>query len=116
MTIFILDDDPILSRALSKQLASWGHAVVGALSLEELSKASQIPQLMIVDFNLGGTTALVIAPKLEARWPGVPRVLLTATWLSDAEEAGIRAAGFREIMRKPWLKDDLLQLLARYGP
>ena len=112
MRVYVLDDEPILCKVLCRQLARWGIEAESALCLEALLKLQSAPDLLVIDFNLGGTDAVECAPALEAAWPGVPRIILTATFLSDDDLARVKAARYRAVLQKPLRGEEIPSILA----
>lgn len=79
----VVDDDPLVRRALSRQLATTFTVfalgtLAGALgTLERLLAPSEPLNLAFVDYELPDGTGLPILERLEA-WPDSIRVLMSA--------------------------------------
>ncbi|MHB8876643.1 MAG: response regulator [Myxococcaceae bacterium] len=101
MLAYVLDDEPVLCKALCMQLKRWGIEAKSALTIEQLLGLDPPPDLLIIDYNLGGTDAVACAPLLEAAWPNTPRIILTATLLSEEDEAKVKAARYLAVLQKP---------------
>jgi CheY-like chemotaxis protein len=78
--ILVVDDAPIILRAVRMALTLYGYAVEtassGAQALDKLSTG--IFDLVITDFNMPGMNGTVLAKEIKGRHPGLPIILLTA--------------------------------------
>lgn len=116
MRVYVLDDDEVLCQALLRQIRSLGAAPKCANTLEQVLTFEDRPDLMIVDFNLSGTDAIACGAPLERTWPGVPRVVLTAAQLTVEQQEALSHVGFHKVMQKPWLLQQIRDLLEDYRP
>lgn len=110
-----LDDDPAVGRMIARVtgLPTKSFATSAALlaALDELD-----PVAAFIDVNLGvDDCGLDVIPKLRARWPYKPLVVVTA----DADEAAVGtalAAGANDFVKKPISAAELTaRLKARLG-
>ena len=78
--ILVIDDDADLLRLLVMRLNAWDYRVVSASSAEEgLSRiAVETPHLVLSDIRLPGKDGLALFEEIQARWPTLPVILLTA--------------------------------------
>lgn len=108
MRILIIDDEPLICRALKTLLEQQDHqvdtacrALDGAAKLEALAY-----DLALIDVELGSSiTGMDLAE--HARHAGIPPVLMTG-WDPD----DLRARGY-EVIQKPDLFDYILRVIAR---
>ncbi|MFZ5471635.1 MAG: response regulator [Myxococcota bacterium] len=115
MMIYVLDDELFLCRALARQITALDCEARAAQDLGQLLAFGGKPDLLLVDFNLGGMDAIGCAPAIEKAWPGTPRVLITASYLTPEQSQKIRELGFSRVLKKPWTIDELRGLLGHYG-
>jgi NtrC-family two-component system response regulator AlgB len=78
--VLIVDDEPNIRRTLSLQLASRGHRVRTAASLDEAMRevAGQRFDLALVDLRLGTGSGLELLSWLRAEDPAIKTVVITA--------------------------------------
>lgn len=104
MRIVIVDDNSAMRKVLAALVAAAGHQVVGAFEdgngLEEHIR-ELAPDLLCLDYNLPGRDGLVLLKLLQAEWPQLDVVFMTASTESGIEEkaADAGASGF---LRKPF--------------
>lgn len=122
---WIVEDDPILRRALGEMLQSWGAQVRtwpdGEGLLDELpqllasTQRQQRPDILITDYRLPGINGLQLSQTIQAylRESGVSLYTLIISGDTDpAEIARLNASG-QPVMAKPFRSERLLeQLLA----
>lgn len=104
MRIVIVDDNSAMRKVLAALVAAAGHQVVGSFEdgngLEEHIR-ELAPDLLCLDYNLPGRDGLVLLKLLQAEWPQLDVVFMTASTESGIEEkaADAGASGF---LRKPF--------------
>jgi CheY-like chemotaxis protein len=114
LRILVVDDEPVITRAMLRMLTPLGHTVAMAESGEEaLAKlADQKFDVVVSDLLLGpGMTGWELADATKNRWPSVRFLLATgrgaAVDLIQAQTRGIDA-----VLAKPYRVDDVLRALA----
>jgi FixJ family two-component response regulator len=118
-TIYVVDDDESIRRALKRLLRSVGHHAVTFDSAEEFMDSA--PEggegCLVLDIRLPGITGLDLHEKLSASGMKYPVIFMTAhdnpQWRQRAKEAGAVAC-----LRKPFdeqLLLDAIQLARRKG-
>ncbi len=117
--ILVIDDSPTVRSTLQFCLQSSGFSVVtaadGKAGLAKLAEASPRPDLVLVDFNMpvldgfGVCRAVRSNPATER----LPVVLMTGFATRDTH-ARARAAGFQDVVTKPFVIADLLTELRRH--
>jgi len=80
LDVLIVDDDPLITRALARVLRSQ-HTVRLA---EDLGRAlalleERTPDVVLCDFCMGDLTAAGFLRTVRARWPGIRLVLHSAS-------------------------------------
>ncbi len=113
--VLCLDNEPVILDGMATLLGGWSCRVVAATGLAEAEArlGSDAPDLMVVDFHLGGgADGLEAVAALRRRFGvAVPAVLVTADH-TDETRARIEAAG-HAVLYKPLRPAALRALLAR---
>lgn len=83
LSVLCVDDDAPNLEALRTLLTQWGvgrvQCLPDAASALEVAGAGPAPDLLVLDYQLGGgTDGLTLARSLRARWPGVSVLLVSA--------------------------------------
>lgn len=104
-TILLVDDDRDMREALSVSLARLGHAVLSATCGDEavarLAAAPKRPDLVILDFRIGGTeTAFDLLPRIEEEIGRTRCCILTADRGPEVVE-GARRRGIPLLFKPP---------------
>ncbi len=106
--VLVVDDEPLVLDITASMLEDLGCTVVTAANAKQaLNKLStnQRIEILITDINMPGTDGYELAEAAQRM-----RVGLTVIMLSGRESDG---HGF-PFIRKPFLRDDLVQTMARY--
>lgn len=85
--VWVIDDDPNSRQAAQRLLRDWGCETTAAHGAEDAlaqARGGAMPELLLLDFRLGESTGLELAPRLEAAWGGLPPVILMSAD-ADAE-------------------------------
>ena len=112
--ILVVDDDPDLLRLLSLRLGAAGHAVTAVASAEEALARLELarPRLVLSDVRLPGMDGLKLYDAIQARYPGLPVILLTAHGtIPDAVDATMR--GVFSYLTKPFDGQELMAAVDR---
>ncbi|RZI83593.1 MAG: response regulator [Rubrivivax sp.] len=122
---WVVEDDPILRRALGEMLQSWGAQVrtwpEGEALLDELPQLlaatarNQRPDILITDYRLPGINGLQLSQTIQAylRESGVSLYTLIISGDTDPAEIARLSASGQTVMAKPFRSERLLeQLLA----
>jgi len=101
-TILIVDDDTVLCRVLGRVLTAQGYHVVPATDAAEALGLTRVhpPRLALIDRCLPDRDGTALARELQARWAGLPVILMTACPLQRADRAELDAV-FSAILIKP---------------
>ncbi len=79
---------------------------------------AQRVDLVLTDHKMPGMSGLELIREIAAKWPGIPRLLLTG-WTAEVSPAEARRLGIRALVAKPWedadLKSRLRDALAERG-
>lgn len=110
--VLIVEDEIIVALFLEDMLAEHGYEVAGVASrLEEGLARAEAPDftLAVLDVHLNGRDVFPLADRLAEQ--GLPFVFATGYGARGIPE---RHAG-RPVLQKPFLPDDLAQVLAGLG-
>jgi signal transduction histidine kinase/CheY-like chemotaxis protein len=112
--VVVVDDDPLVRAGLEAMLTDWGHAVVGAGSLDETMQALDrgvIPRVVLADYRLGaGATGLEAIHAIQERLGRpVPAALMTGD--ADPELLGQAKRGGFRLLQKPVGPSELRQIV-----
>ncbi len=101
-TVYLVDDDPSVQRALFRLLLTAGFSVTAFGTVDELMAAEVEGEnaCVVADIRMPGTNGLSLPHLLERRGAHLPVIYVTA---QDTEEAraGARRAGAAGYFRKP---------------
>ena len=102
ITILVVDDDEVLRRVIGRILSRDGHCILEASDADSADKqaARQRPELALIDLRLPGSDGVEVARRLDARYPGLSMILMSADLkrLQDEPEIG---ALFTRVLTKP---------------
>jgi len=118
LRVLAADDEPAMTRAISRMLRPQGHVVTTAESGEQalaLLEAESF-DVVISDMGMGaGITGFELAERVQHRWPHV-RFLLATGWGAAIEPSDARRRGIEAVLAKPYRPADLQRLLASPSP
>lgn len=115
LRVLVVDDEPMMTRAVMRMLKPAGHAVSVAGSGEEALErlAEQTFDVVVSDMGMGlGMNGWDLADAVNRRWSSV-RFLLATGWGAAIDPAEARARGVEAVLAKPYHPADLLRALAR---
>jgi CheY-like chemotaxis protein len=113
--MLVLDDEPMMTRAVARMHKPAGHEVGVASSGEEALDrlVEQTYDVVISDIRMGaGMNGWELADAVKRRWPGV-RFLLATGWGAAIDPSEASARGVEAILSKPYHPTDLLRALSR---
>ena len=117
--ILIVEDDYHISRIIQLALAQLDvpYALDTALSAEEgfALWQTQPYDLLLTDYNLRGMSGLKLVNALKATGSTAPIIMVTAYDTPQLEREA-RAAGISAYVPKPFLIDELLDVIRRFLP
>lgn len=92
-TIYIVDDDPSVRRALKRVFSTAGFAVLTFESAEEYlqQSVSQTRSCLVLDLHLRGMNGLELLEKLQKEGRPVPTVVITAHDEESVREQVLKA-------------------------
>jgi DNA-binding NtrC family response regulator len=112
--ILVVDDESGMRLGLTEVLERHGYAVTavenGAAALAVLADGGV--QLVLSDMRMPGMTGAELLAAVQARWPGLPMIMMTAYGTVEDAVAAMKA-GARDFLSKPFSPQDLLHLVQR---
>jgi PAS domain S-box-containing protein len=115
LRVLVVDDEPMMTKAVVRMLRPAGHTVSVAGSGEEALDrlAEQTFDVVVSDMGMGaGMNGWELAEAVKGRWPGI-RFLLATGWGAAIATGEARARGVEAVLAKPYHPTELLQALAR---
>jgi CheY-like chemotaxis protein len=99
--VLLIDDDPVVARALRRVLARDGHDCDHYTNpIAAIARVKTRPyDLVITDFRMPELDGLRVASQIAAEAPDLPIILLTGSFDVDLER--VRAAGVVAVLSKP---------------
>jgi signal transduction histidine kinase/ActR/RegA family two-component response regulator len=114
--VLYLDDDEALVLLVTRVLRRRGYRVSGYTAPEEALAAVRANpsgvDLVVTDYNMPGTSGLVVARMLKALRPDLP-VAMASGYVTDSLREEAAALGVSELMQKPDSVDELCNMVAR---
>jgi FixJ family two-component response regulator len=112
-TVFIIDDDESVRRALTRLMRSAGLVAESFATAEEFLRRAggPTPDCLILDVHLPGLSGLELQERLTAGGRDVPVVFITAYAEEAAREQAMRA-GAIAFLAKPFEEQALLDAVA----
>jgi DNA-binding NtrC family response regulator len=114
-SVLVVDDDPVARASLALVLRRAGHAVRAVSDGLEalLSIEARRPDVVVTDLRMPHVDGLELLRRIEARWAGLPVVVLTVSQdFADVKEA-IRL-GAIDYLLKPSAPEVVLTVVARW--
>jgi signal transduction histidine kinase/DNA-binding response OmpR family regulator len=114
LRILVVDDEPMMTRAMVRMLRPAGHMLSTADSGEEalLKLAVQPFDVVVSDMGMGaGMNGWELSEAVKIRWPGM-RFLLATGWGAGIDPAEARARGIEAVLSKPYRLADITRALA----
>jgi CheY-like chemotaxis protein len=115
LRILVVDDEPMMTKAVARMLKPAGHLVSVAASGEEAlgTLAEQTFDVVVSDMGMGpGMNGWELAEAVKRRWPSI-RFLLATGWGAAIDSGEARGRGVEAVLSKPYQLTDLLRALAR---
>ncbi len=113
LQILLIDDDALIVTVLKSLLESLGHAVICADNAPDAELAFSVygrVELLLSDYNLPGTTGLVLAKRFTERRPELRVILMSGEDLKQEILNDIRSQGW-SFLSKPMRHSDLVGAL-----
>ncbi|MFM9427055.1 two-component system response regulator QseB [Variovorax sp. GrIS 2.14] len=111
MRLLVVEDDPMIGRAIRQGLVAAGYAVDWAEDgrIAELALANGVYDLVVLDLGLPARDGMTVLEELRRSGNHVPVIIVTARDAVDQRIAGLNA-GADDYLLKPF---DLDELVAR---
>jgi DNA-binding NtrC family response regulator len=113
ITLLIIDDDPIILKALKRVIRDDGYRVLTALDGEEALRlvSSEVVDVVLSDIDMPGMNGLDLMVRLRRNYPRVVRLLLTGRATVAMAVGAINEGEVYRFMTKPWDIDELREVL-----
>jgi len=113
-SLLLVDDDPDLLRLLTIRLKSNGYHVTAVESGQRAlaAIAASRPDLVLTDLRMEGMDGMALFHEIQAAYPGLPVVILTAHGSIPDAVAAVKRGVFG-YLTKPYDPDELLQQIER---
>ncbi|APV51845.1 two-component system response regulator GlrR [Betaproteobacteria bacterium GR16-43] len=113
-SLLLVDDDPDLLRLLSIRLKANGYAVTavdnGQRALASIGHTR--PDLVLTDLRMSGMDGMALFHEIQASYPGLPVIILTAHGTIPEAVAAVKRGVFG-YLTKPYDADELLHHVER---
>lgn len=108
-TILLVDDQPIILRALRRVFRNEGYNVLSATgAAAALDILGRVPcDLIIADYLMPEMNGVELIAKVKERWPGIACIMLTGHADLEALAGFIRRGELCKFALKPWNDRDL---------
>jgi DNA-binding NtrC family response regulator len=112
--VLVVDDERNMRRSLETVMGDEGYQVRSVESAEEALTLLEREDffMVITDARLGGMSGYEFLPKVRARWPELPLLMITAYATPKLAVEAIKA-GAMDYLGKPFAPEELLHAVAR---
>ena len=112
--LLLVDDDPDLLRLLAIRLKANGYGVTAVESGQKAlaSIAATRPDLVLTDLRMAGMDGMGLFQEIQATYPGLPVIILTAHGSIPEAVAAVKRGVFG-YLTKPYDADELLGQIER---
>ena len=113
LDVLVVDDEPALREVIALRLADWGHdaRAVATASEAERAMASRIPDLVLCDVVLPGSSGLGLLIRVREQQATLPVVMMTAHGNIDSAVDAMKS-GANDFLTKPLDYDTLHALVS----
>lgn len=116
--ILIVEDDPAIGDMLTLLLEEEGYDVTwcpsasaAVMFLIPTAPDTALPDLLLLDLQLGASSAVTLLPHLAVALPTVPPVIIISAAEEHVVDAAVISLGAVAGLRKPFAPDDLVRLV-----
>lgn len=114
-TILVSDDDPAVRRSLQMMLCAYGYTVQSYTSGWALlaDPCATAADCLVIDYRMPDVDGVTVLQGLRARgWRG--KAILVSAYCDCALEAKARAAGFDDLIAKPFIARAVREAIGSY--
>lgn len=112
--VLIVDDElqsvEAIRRTLEEDFCVW-TATSAAAAIALLEHHGDSVQVILCDQRMPETTGLELLGELRERWPDIVRIIVSGHTDTEDIIAGINRVGIYQYVLKPWMPDQLLDLV-----
>jgi CheY-like chemotaxis protein len=110
--IFVIDDDELILKSLSRTLRRPGYEVASFSSAAAaLARLGDAPDLVICDYHLPKVDGLSFATQAKSAHPKARTILLSGAIEDDEVLAALRSKIVDRFVVKPWRYEELVALV-----
>lgn len=113
--VLVVEDESPLRRALASLIRASGWSVASAGDWQETQSVvagrDHPVQILVADVVLPGKSGIVVADRLESRWPDMQTILMSGYAPKVIEQFGELEGDKRSFMAKPLEPVELLETL-----
>ena len=107
--ILIVDDEPLVLRALARELREEGEVVTSDSSLDALRMLqAEAPAVVIADYRMPGLDGVTLLEYARAWNASTTRIMISGCADAAALEEARQNAGISRFLSKPWQRGELL--------
>jgi CheY-like chemotaxis protein len=114
--ILVVDDDLPTVEFMTELFTEAGYSVRRATNATQaLAEINYMrPALMLLDVHMPGVDGTAVCQEVRQQYPALPIVLITVA--ADEATELVKAGQADAFVAKPFVLDDLLAYVARFGP
>ena len=107
-----MDDDAEVLRPLCSYLERSGYRVTAVADATEALRRleAHCPDIVLSDIGLPDVDGLQLCQQVTSLWPRLPVVLMSG-WASEVDPRRARAVGARAVLAKPFVMQQVTDLL-----
>jgi two-component system, probable response regulator PhcQ len=111
-TIFIVDDDPLILKSLSRIFSRAGFDVVSFEAPEPaIARLNEAPDFLICDYHLPRIDGLAVSVAAKNANPKIRTMLLSGGVEDDAVIEALAAKKVDKFATKPWRQGELVAMV-----
>ncbi|MBX3130518.1 MAG: sigma-54-dependent Fis family transcriptional regulator [Polyangiaceae bacterium] len=115
--IFVVEDDPLVRRAVARSLSGAGFAVEVCSDAEEalrrLDAGQDVVDVVLTDVFMPGKTGLELLAEAQSRWPDVAFVLMTGRATVTAAVEAMRLGAYDYLVKPADAENTLIPTMRR---
>jgi DNA-binding response OmpR family regulator len=117
-TILLVDDDPVIMRAMRLVMEKRGYRILTAAdgNMGLAAAEREAPDLVVVDMMMPKQSGFSILEKLKTRNKTTPRVVMITANEGDRHRAYAEMLGVDDYIRKPFNMERLLESVEKLCP
>jgi DNA-binding NtrC family response regulator len=112
-SLFLVDDEPMVLRALERTLRQQGYEIRSFPGAEEalIALDADRPDCIVSDYYMPRTDGLDFLERVGELHPQIGRVLLTGGHIDDRVRTALQKQVINVLMQKPWHIDSIREVM-----